>query len=277
MDYSSMSDLLTCARKYQLSKLEGLKAPSDGGPPALNYGSLWHMIQETAFRNPGSTPQEIVQIAAGNIRWQDPVKDYRTLEKAQRGYELWLQRYAGVPWTVTEVELKYNVLLVPDLEPHSGRPDGIVLADALDDGNLERWIVDYKTTGKVSMNWETQYRISNQFKMYYASRALTDPEPIAGVCVDIYCATSGNKQKKDIYELEGHRFFRFFIRMDGESGDLDEMYQDYASAVTLKNVYQQAGYFPKNTSACWNCPFTDICETRDPELREALKEAYKNG
>lgn len=273
MDYSSMTDLLACPRMYQYGREEKLRIPVEGGNAALNFGTLWHSIHEVAFKLPKADPDEVVDAALAGLQWVDPVRDYRTADKARIAYKQWLKKWDGIPWDMRESEVKYTVDLGQGLEPHTGRYDGVVETRENNGDPVERWLVDFKTTAKMSMDWVTQYRISNQFRLYWASRSLLSPDTIAGVVVDLYCATSGVQKSKDEFEHAGNRFYRAFFRY--EPSDLDEMYLDYAFAVRLRDMYREADYYPKNTGNCWRCAFTDICDTKDPELREALKEGYK--
>ena len=135
-------------------------------------------------------------------------------------------------------------------------------------------MIDLKSTGKTPFDWVTQYRISNQFKGYYISRSVQDDVEIAGVIVDLYVATPGNKKGKTEEDRAGDHFYRAFIRYD-EGDDLTEFYKDYEEAVKLRDRYRAQGYWPKNTNACWQCPFTEVCDILDPDLRRRLEESMK--
>lgn len=273
MRYSEMSALLTCARKFQYEHEDGLIAP--GERPALAFGSLWHKVHELAAGSPDLPSDQVVEQAAQAVGWNDPAKDFRTLDKARRAYPQWLRKYAGVPWRVLHTEVLHDTVLDPEVEPHGGRLDAVVETRESPGDPLRRWLVDYKTTSRLSSDWIAQYRISNQFRLYYLARALAEPsEQLAGVVVDLFNCTKGAvKTGKTDEERDGNHFYRLFIRYTPEQ--LAEVYQDYIAAVRLRDSYRQAGYFPKNTAQCWNCPFVDLCDTTDLELREHLKEGYR--
>jgi len=275
MNYSSMDRLWDCPRRFQLQEEEKLQEP--GEKIALNYGSLWHKIHEVAFHPvTGATPDDIVDEALKIVEWHDVGSDYRTAAKARLAYKQWLEKYAGTPWNVLESETRYEVQLIEGVEAHTGRFDAVVEADSGDGEGIARWLVDYKTTSKLSKDWIAQYRISNQFRLYFLSRRLLGgEEPLAGVLVDLYnCSPGAVKTGKTPQEIAGNHFYRLFIRYDDENSFV-ETYRDYEAAVQTRDSFRAAGYFPKNTGSCWRCPFVDICDTIDPELREALKEGYK--
>lgn len=275
MDYSSMSKLLSCARSYEYSEVARL-APLESRR-ALSFGHAWHAL----LQQYGSDKQFFTDLDAGVeamlalLKWEDPIDDYRTAAKLKRGLRAWIDRYAESPYQYLETESSYTNELVRGLEPQEGRIDAIVRWDANQGKGRETWVVDYKTASLLRGDWVEFYRNSNQFRYYFLSQRARLPE-LAGVVVDVYHATKGVQKGKTQEERDGNRFYRLPIRY--EEFQLEEAVRDYGVAVVTKQVFLDAGYFPRNTSACHQfggaCPFLELCDAHSPESRDRIASLF---
>lgn len=269
MDFSSMSTLLSCPREYQESQV--FRKAGDNESPATKFGTLWHTIMEL-HANGDPDP-----VAAALVRttWTDDPTDYRTFAKAELAFQRWKETYDGKVWIVQSVEEPFSLALLPSCpESYDGRRDQIVDADSEEGKGIERWVVDFKTTSMLPYDWIQTFRISNQFKLYVAAARAVDPK-IVGVCVDILHVTKGNKAGKTEGEREGVRLYRVFFRYKAEQ--IEEALVDFAAAVEMKEHFTRLGYWPRNTKNCrrfgHTCPFLDMCETGDRELRGRIRDA----
>ncbi len=276
MDYSGMSRLLTCARSYQYGVEERLMLPRE--KPSINFGHAWHAIQHKYAVDQnffGIDEEAGVRRLLASRGWQDHEGDYRTGEKLALGFRRWLERYSGAAWKVIEAETSYRHLLVKGFEPQEGRVDAIVEWNSNQGRGVEKWIVDFKTTSMLRGDWVEVYRNSNQFRFYYMAMLGKYPD-LAGVVVDLYHATKGVQKGKTAEEREGNRFYRLPVRF--EEFQLEEATRDYGVAIVAKQVYTDAGYFPKNTSACVQygvaCPFLELCDAPSEEARQRLRATY---
>lgn len=274
MDHSEMSTLLTCARKHQLQYEVGVA--EDGESPALNFGTGWHWVMEAhgnqsiAFVNGVSKfDPSLAELVLTTKGWRDIPNDFRTGSKLVRGYERWME-VQGHRYTFLHVEGGFSVD-VGETEDMTGRVDAHVLYDAGYGYGREEYLVDYKTTSRLDGDWIEQYTMSNQFRMYYIAKKKQYPN-LAGVIIDVFHATKGNKSAKEADEQEGVRFYNLVLRYD--DADLLETKADFSAALGLKKRYKEMGYAPRNTAACrmYNrtCGFIEVCGASDPEVRKAV-------
>lgn len=275
MQYSQMSKLLTCPRSYQHAELDKLLPLTSR--TAATFGHAWHSLLYKYAKDPAwfKDLDAGVDGVLDLLQWVDPLDDYRNREKLKRGLRAYLERYADTPYQFLDAEISYKHLIVPGLEPQEGRVDALVLWDANHGMGREHWLVDYKTTSMLRSDWVEFYRNSNQFRYYLLAMAGRYPD-LAGVVVDVYHATKGVQKGKTPEERDGNRFYRLAIRY--EDFQLQEAKHDYGVAIVTKQVYLDAGYFPKNTSACIQygsaCPFLELCDSASEESRDRIKSTY---
>ena len=276
MDYSSLSKVLSCARQYEHSEIDRL-APS-GARASAKFGDAWHQI---LYRfGAGGVPEELsteefAEHVLIGMDWADSL-DYRNAAKLKRGFRRYVEHYATQPFRYIGRETSFKRAVRGVSEPWEGRIDAIVEWDAGQGKGKELWVVDYKTTSRLQSDWVEFYRNSNQFKGYFLSAQADWPE-LAGVVVDVYHATKGAKSGKSFEELEGNRFYRLPIRY--EEFTLREAEADFVTGVTTAAMYRELGYYPKNTSNCYQygsaCPFLELCDAHSDESRARLKQTFE--
>lgn len=274
MDYSEMSTLLSCARKHQLQYTVGVA--EDKTSSALDFGAAWHKIMEEHGKQcitfgANIYDGELVERVLHEMKWMDPTDDFRTGDKLKLGYEHWYEQQGNrYQYKTVEGGFSHDV---GETEPWTGRKDADILYDPNHGRGIEEFVVDYKTTSRLDADWIDQYTISTQFKGYYLHGKSVHPD-LAGVIVDVFHVTKGNKSGKTDGEKLGVRFYNLVLRFDPI--DLLEARADFSAALALKARYRETGYAPKNTSACRmfnrTCGFIEVCNTSDPEVRRTLIE-----
>lgn len=274
MDYSYYSKLLSCPRSYQYSVIERL-APANERD-SIKFGSAWHAILYEHALDPVelSGAETFVDWVLEKLKWEDPLVDYRTGAKLRRGFRRYLEHHQGSPFKYVQQEASFRMHIGLE-EPWEGRKDAVVTWNSEEGKGTELWVVDYKTTSRLNIDWVDFYRNSNQFKGYYMSAKKEWPE-LAGVVVDVYHATKGAKNGKSFEEIEGNRFYRLPIRYDEYT--LAEAERDFAVGITTSKMYKELGYYPKNTSACQQfgttCPFLELCGASSDEDRNRLRATF---
>ena len=262
MDYSGMSALLSCARKYwysQVKRIVGITPAAES--PALAFGKAVHLLLEKYGRAhlAGEEPilGKIVQEVLTETAWIDPPGDFRNadlLEDVMLGFDHW---FRDNPWEWVEIE-KGREQKLDYGEAHTGRLDGIVKRGG------RKYVLDYKSTSRLDKDWMEQYGVSNQFKLYYLSAK--QEHDVDGVIVIVIHVTKTYGVR--IYELV----------LEYTDHDLEEAKHDYYVADTVRQVYEVEDYWPRNTSACkmYNrtCEYLDLCAVSNPALRAQLEAAH---
>ena len=264
MDHSAMSTLLTCPRKYEY--LYRHRKAEEQVSNALKGGTFWHKILECHADHGFCDVDDLAQ----KLQWQDPADDYRTLAKYRRAYEIWRAQVAH-QYRFLDAEFSFLRPVDGTTEPVEGRIDGLVEWDSNQGQGTERWILDAKTTGRLESNWVQTYRLSDQFQLY-TYEAQQRGLGVAGVVVDVFHCTKGNKSGKSDGEREGIRFYQLPIRVDPLR--IKEALETFRAADRMVQQFTRDQYFPPNRSACkmYNrtCGFADVCDTSDPNLRRDL-------
>ena len=276
---SGLSMLLSCPRKYFHTYEQGLQPEKKSW--SLTFGSLVHTVFEL-WRG-GQSPDEAFFSGTKDMP-APPKKDMRTKAKLRLLFDNYRDFYkndglvlvadpdTGKPAT----EWKFNVM-IPELEESvPGIIDYTAQWDANEKKGKELWLFDYKTTTRLELDWVKQYRVSNQFKAYAWIGMGKYPE-IAGIVCDLMRITAGNKKGKTKYERDGTMFYRLPIRYTSDA--LNEWRANMASGQALKKIYKSSGYWPQNApDACKaygsSCPFLDICDTQDEEIREVIIQGF---
>lgn len=273
-----MDLIFECPRKFQLLKEEGLS--SEGDSISTSFGTAWHAIKK--LRSLGQDIESAwVEGAKGLV--SDPA-EYRTAEKLLKAEEHYTQRYGGpiIPIHDKAVELETTLWVDGVPIPIKTITDCIAKMDVNEGTGIEKWIVDYKTTSRLEGNWVQQYRVSNQFKAYFAAGKIEHPDAV-GVIVDLFHVTKGLKSErgqkgKSGYEIDGVHFYRLPIRYTDFA--LEEWKKNAAMAYKLATFYRMSKFYPQNApTACkaygQSCQFLDICDTQDAEKRELVKLTFK--
>lgn len=274
---STIDLIFECPRKLQLSKLEGLA--TEGASVSTTFGTGWHAVKR--LRSLGMGIEEAVAEATKEYPNTD---DYRSAEKLLKAEHHYTRMYGGplIPLTPQDVELE-TLLWVEGIPiPIKTISDCIAMVDVNEGTGVEKWLVDYKTTSRLEQQWVAQYRVSSQFKAYYAGAKLEHPD-LAGVLVDLFHVTKGvstdrGKAGKSAAAQDGCHFYRLPIRYTDFA--IEEWKKNAATAYKLVQFYEAENFYPMNApKACsaygGTCPFIDVCDTQDPERRELVKLSFK--
>lgn len=275
---SSLDLIQECPRKLQLSKLEGLS--TEGESISTKFGTAWHAIKR--LRSLGKGIEEAVAEATKDYIVSDSY-EYRTAEKLLKAEQHYTKLYGGalVPLTPEDVELE-TLLWVEGIPiPIKTITDCIAMLDVNEGTGVEKWVVDYKTTSRLERDWVSHYRVSNQFKAYFAGAKLEHPD-LAGVLVDIFNVSKGvstdrGKAGKSAAEADGCHFYRLPIRYTDFA--IEEWKQNMLAGYETLLFHEKRGFYPMHApTACkafgTTCPFIDICDTQDPERRELIKLTF---
>lgn len=272
MDSSGMGTLLSCPRRFELERVEGLGSEQERA--SLSFGTAWHGIMENWRK--GDSPEDAVSKVLST--YKDPENDYRTAQKLQTAFARYRQRFGDGDYSsIVAVECPFSVLVSDSLaEPLEGKLDLVAYHDSNEGNGKELWVIDYKTASRLESNWTNVYAVSNQFKAYYFAGKKLWPS-VTGVLVDVFHATKGVQKSKDEDEHNGNRFYRLPLRFSENA--VEEWQANFSMASFLKGMYEETGYYPQNApTACMAfgsvCPFLDACAAQDPEVREKIKSNF---
>lgn len=258
-----------------------------GNPrPALAYGTVWHAILEAHYKSSGDRAA-VVKAAVDHWHPSDDPSDHRTLERALRSYEKYLDVWgehdvdmashgrtigldAGTPVVELATELWWNGAR----HPYAGKIDRVFELHGLN------YIEDHKTTSALGSQFFAQFDPSNQMMGYAVLGQELTGLPIAGVRINAHgvLKTMDKFERKIIpYSQErlkewkrNHNFWidriensmRMVVESKLSAEDLIAETDD-----TLLNA------FPHQFEACAGkygmCTYAEVC-TNTPNLRNAI-------
>ena len=271
-DSTSMGVLKTCPRRYYYQYIEQISSP--GTNVHLDFGIQYHSTLELFDHQlaAGATYEE-AQFAAFDFAWaqkhldryQSNQKNRKTLVRTTMWY---LEHYKNDPLKTyilangrAAVELSFR-FEHPSLEA----PDSPFLIcghlDKLVTISNEPYILDRKTTGAaLGRFYYDQWSPSNQMDLYYVAGQVALPVAAAGIVID--AAQIGT---------EFSRFGRDIIHRT--KGSMNEWVQDTDYWLGQATHFAEMGYWPKNTKACYDCGFKELCSA-SPSNRERLLRAQE--
>lgn len=288
-DSVSLTNILSCPRRYQYSIIEGLHSKSPSYAIALVFGILFHKGVEfyhkaraegqdhdaavlTAVRGllslPATATLPVDDHIAEMADAHDPDEDdgitlrnskIRTRYYLFRAVVWYLDHYAEdpvhtiiLPTGRPAVELSFRVPLPIEV---AGTP--LLLCGHIDRGAEFQgglWSVDYKTTKSLTQQFFLMFDLSHQMSGYTVAGGVIFDQPVKGALIDGVALQVGQVKL-------GRAFTR---RTSGQVGE----YFDLLRYVTQKAVYHyEAKFYPMNTAACYFCDYKDICR-QPPEYRE---------
>lgn len=261
-----------CPRKY--SYLEKDRITTEGEAVSTRFGTAWHEIKR--LRSLGATIDE----ALAQVTLEVGPDEYRNKEKLMKAELHYLKRYGGpiVPLSPKHLELETLQWIEGVPVPLLSHMDCVAMLDVNEGTGVEKWVVDYKTTSRLESDWVSSYRVSNQFKAYYAAAKIEHPD-IAGVICDLLHVTKGltterGQKGKSQEQIDGVHLYRLPIRYSDYV--IDEWRQTMKSGWEAIQKYEADNFYPLHAPiACKaygsTCPFLDICDTQDPARRELIK------
>lgn len=287
-DSTSLSDLKTCPRKYQLTMLERWQPKRE--PLPLKFGILFHKsfeIYEHA-RAEGQNHHEAVRTT---VRWalettwerdeeagisrpwtpDDPRRGRLSLVRCIVWYWDWFQHDAATTIKLRSgkpaVELSFK-MEIPYSSP-SGEP--LLLCghmDRLIEYSDQTWVMDHKTTVQaLYTSYFDQYSPDNQMSLYTLAAKVVYETEVAGAIINgVQLATHFT------------RFARgFALRSEAQ---LDEWLNDTKLVIAHAEQYAEAGYWPMNDKSCHHyggCPYRSVCSSAPGVRQLELNTAFTQG
>lgn len=275
---SALGTFKECARKYQLSYLEGWQQKGSG--LHIRFGSLFHAGLEAFDRAlvSGDTLDEALDIAVDYLlrsTWDNRGDDNpgepwatgdgkKNRETLIRSVIWYVDNYGNDPAKTliladgtAALELSFICelpFLTPRNEPYiiTGHIDRMVTYGE------DVFVTDRKTTGStLSPFYFEQYSPDNQMSLYTYAAKIVYSVPVSGVIIDAAQIAVG---------------FTAFSRgiTTRSEGQLAEWLRDTEQWFLLAEQYAAVGYWPQNDKSCndyGGCPFRRVCN-KDPAVRE---------
>lgn len=138
--------------------------------------------------------------------------------------------------------------------------------DAIKSFGKETFVVDYKTTGKpINDTYWQGFSPNVQVDLYnMAARKVLPSLNIKGVAIEAFSTSSKDASAS----------FRIFKATEDQKA---EMFTDTAFWIGLLQKCREVSIWPRNRTACFLCPFQQVC-SRAPEARQSvLDEKFERG
>lgn len=157
-DYSTLSSFQTCRKKYYFEHVRHLKPKLKGA--ALEFGGALHLALDAYYGNDDKEASLILAKKAFSDNWKDREGDeIRTVENGIKMLEHYALKYKHEPYKVIGKPETGFVFFIGDIL-FGGRIDLPVEWD----GNL--WIMEHKTTTRLSSSYFSQYELDKQVTGY---------------------------------------------------------------------------------------------------------------
>jgi len=268
-DSTSMGWLQECPRKYQLHMLSRWSAKKMAAP--LEFGILFHsamvvyhkaQAEKVDYDEALHRTLQFCLTAGHNL--DDSTDNRRTRFTLTRAVVWYLDQHRddAVETVILDngnpaTELSFRV----ELPRISETGDPYLWCGHIDRLGVltgEYVVTDYKTTGSLGEQFESQFSPNIQVSGYlFACNMLLKSLPMDKVLID------GIELKVNF-----NRFFRSFAHRS--EAQLDEWVRNTCFHIRLAELYAQENYWPMNEKSCGNyggCVFRGIC-SKDPSVRD---------
>lgn len=287
-DSVSLTDFLSCQRRYKYRVLDGLVPKNPGYAIALEFGILFHAAIEQYHRQKaeGFDHDFSVKAAVGwlindpafaKLPTDDDIADLKentdedddgvTLRNSRIRTRYHLVR--SVVWYLEHYEQDpLHTLIMPTGKPAVELSFRIPLPvkvggqDMLLCGHLDRAVEfegsyfasDYKTTKSLTRQFFDMFDLSHQMTGYTVAGNIILDKPISGVWIDgIALQVGGVKLARAPTK-----------RSPGQVKEYFELLGDVAERAERAH---DLGHYPMNTASCYFCEFKEICK-QPPEYRD---------
>jgi len=239
LDYTTISDFLTCRKRYYWRHRQNLvqKVVST----ALTFGGTWHESMHALWTGKGDAEAVFirgykdVEVAEG---------DKRTLERGVKVLADYTKRYEGKIFEVLESEVSHSK--VTDGVTYCGRMDKIIRWE----GGI--YVMEHKTTSQLGFTFFNQFALNHQIDGYIWLCKDKMGE-CAGVLIDaVLIAKTKFNAMRDVA-----------TRTEDDMKVFELELLDIAANIYYAN---ETGSYPKNKSMCeyyGECPYRDACLYHD--------------
>lgn len=275
-DATSLTEAMTCKRKYQLSILQGLRPKTTS--VHLFFGGLYATALEHFYKHraEGKTLDEALHLVVKEAliaSWNPETNSaYEFPDSAKTRFSL----IRSIVWYVEEFgDESESVITTHHLA--NGQPAvELSFSFELDDdlllcGHLDRvvdyggslFVMDQKTTGKtLGPYFFSDFDLSNQMTLYTIAGQIILQSPIRGVIIDGAQIAVGFT-----------RFLRGFTYRTPDQ--LSEWLRSTKQLISEVHHCAEEDFYPMNTTACGNyggCPFKSLCSAA-PRIRDEVAKA----
>jgi len=289
-DSTSLTNILSCPRRYKLSIIGGYVPRNPNFAIALVFGILQHKGLEFyhVAKSKGATHDEAVRDACIRLAAEpatatlptdedidqlkeahDPDEDdgitlrnsrVRTRYYLFRAVVWYLEHYREDPAETIiltsgkpAVELSFRVPIELDGVDHP-----IILCGHIDRGmkfNGSIYAGDYKTTKAISRQFFDGFDLSHQMTGYTIASSVIFDEPARGAIIDGIALQVG-----------GVKFGRHVTTRS--QGQVREYFDLLKYANQLAVSFYERDFYPMNTASCYFCDFKQLCR-QPPEYRDS--------
>lgn len=183
LDSSMISTWLSCPRKFYLEYVLGLR-PKNEDRVALTYGSLWHKVLETAWRDSIEAALNLIEDNYDVFKLNDDKN--RTAKRMRADFIRYLKEYAKVDGSnkILALEKPFDLLL-PNGIRYCGKIDRVFETGKSDGSKIK--IMDHKSTTFFTSTYFDNLELGIQVPGYlYALRRLSGNTAIREAVIDVY-------------------------------------------------------------------------------------------
>lgn len=274
VDNSILATVAKCDTRAAVRHVLGLTTPDEHAE--LNAGKAVHTAL-AAWAFGVTEPSPLTLLEQEYREWADAnvAADHRLAFGNVRNIVAdWLETHpvAKFPVRVRHVEVPIQVMLTPDVT-------FVGVLDALgEDDEGRSWVVEHKTTGRITADWKSQWRLDSQVTGYVWAASAWLGKPVTGAYINgiqlSKLPTSAKKCPKHgvaYYECAPRHAEHEIVPVGRTPAVVDawratamhlaERYRTLKQVVTnVDDVRQVAMQGAFNNSCRW-CPFQDFCET----------------
>lgn len=272
-DYSTLSSFQTCRKKYYFEHIRHLKTTTKGA--ALQFGGAVHSALDIYYSTEDKSQGLLNAKLVFEKEWQDREGDeLRTVENGLKMLDAYADKYRHEPFKALGKPEQGFVFPIGDIL-YGGRIDLPVEWD----GNL--WIMEHKTTTRLSGGYFDQYDLDKQVTGYIIAAEETFKRKVYGCVVNVMEPWKEVKTKTARTKAPEDHFARAPIT---RSDDLKERFKINVQRIVrdIKWCEETGEYMEaekKEVCQYYNrpCPYLQLCKHGEDERvieREYIVEKW---
>jgi len=252
LDYTTLSDFLTCRKKYYWRHQRQL-APIEK-PAAPTFGHACHTAWAVYYRG-GSVEDALKAFEDEYKDFEVPEGDKRTMELGLKVLKDYFKRYAHNPFKVIDVEVSHKVE-ISDALTYAARIDTII------DWGGRIYVMEHKTTSALGARFFDQFKLCHQVDGYVFA------------CEDKYGKCDGVLIDACLVAKTKFNCLRDIVgRDEGHSERFREELQEIARNIEWANKHKS---YIQNKGACdyyGQCIYKDLCRYGEKAIGSRYQEA----